>query len=341
MPTFILGINSAYHESAACLLRDGMILAAAEEERFNRRKHGKPARVDNPDCLPEAAIDYCLGVAGISMGDVDHVGYSFEPELRRRKSLFQEPVVEGSWGSEAGEEEFYHRLLRVPGVLAAAGFQGTFHWIKHHRCHAASAFYASPFDEAAILAIDGIGELATTCLGHGHGNSIDDLMDLEYPHSVGFLWEKLSKFLGFSEYDACKVMGLGAFGSPATFARQFEALYSLQPGGSFALRNDVLRFRAEDYSALSELFGLRRRVPGEELGQRHADLAAALQACTDRIVVHLAQEVYRRTAVQNLCLAGGVALNCVTNLRLLLGTSFDAFSCNPRPTMPERRSVRH
>jgi carbamoyltransferase len=202
----VLGINSAYHEPAACVLQDGVPVAFAEEERFNRRKHGKAARVDNPDELPWQAIGYGLRQAGIEMADVDAIAYSLNPPKRLRNLEADEPVEPGSWGSRAGEEQFQRALLRVPSALEdryGVALRQRFHWVDHHLCHAASAFLVSPFDEAAVLAVDGIGEFASAWLGRGRNATLRQIAEIEYPHSLGFLWEKLARFLGFGEYDAC------------------------------------------------------------------------------------------------------------------------------------------
>ena len=328
---YVLGINSAYHESAACLLQDGAPVAFAEEERFNRRKHGKLARVDNPDELPRQAIQFCLRQAGIGLAGVESIGYSFDPPLRRRNIGLGGPVGSTDWGSGAGEELFQSRLRAIPEALAEmAGAQVSdrFHWIEHHLCHAASAFLVSPFDEAAVLAVDGIGEFGTAWLGHGQGVQLRKLAKVEYPHSLGFLWEKLAVFLGFGEYDACKVMGLAAYGNPKTFAPALAALVSTNGEGELRLDADTLRFRSDDFGPLESLLGPRRR-PGEPLAPRHADIAAALQKATDKALLDLAAALRRRTGSTRLCLAGGVALNCVSNRVLHESGLFEEFYVQP------------
>ena len=327
----MLGINSAYHESAACLLRDGVPVAFAEEERFNRRKHGKLARVDNPDELPRQAIQFCLRQAGIGLAGVEAVGYSFDPPLRRRNVGLGGSIGSSDWGSAAGEELFQRRLRAIPEALAElAGAQVSdrFHWLEHHLCHAASAFLVSPFDEAAVLVVDGIGEFGTAWLGQGQGVELRKLGELEYPHSLGFLWEKLARFLGFGEYDACKVMGLAAYGDPKTFAAGFATLVSSNGQGELRLAADTLRFRSDDFGPLESLLGPRRR-PGEPLTGRHADIAAALQKATDKALLDLAGTLRRRTGSSRLCLAGGVALNCVSNRVLQESGLFEELYVQP------------
>jgi carbamoyltransferase len=329
--THVLGINSAYHESAACLLRDGLPVAFAEEERFNRRKHGKPARVDNADELPRQAIQFCLRQAGIELAEVEAIGYSFDPPERLRNTGLGEPVMAGDWGSEAGEALFQSRLRNIPaalGEMAGTDLRGRFHWIEHHLCHAASAFLVSPFEEAAVLAVDGIGEFGTAWLGHGQGTELRPLAKVLYPHSLGFLWEKLAEFLGFDRYDACKVMGLAAWGEPKVFAPQFASLLSSNSEGELRVDAARLRFRADDFAPLETLLGPRRR-PGEPLTPRHSDLAAALQEATNKALLDLAGALRRRTGSSRLCLAGGVALNCVSNYVIQQSGLFEELYIQP------------
>ena len=329
--TYMLGINSVYHESAACLLRDGEPVAFAEEERFNRRKHGKLARVDTPDELPRQAIQFCLRQAGIDLADVEAVGYSFNPPNRLRNVGLDEPVRAGDWGSEAGEELFQRRLRGIPEALGRVGGapgQDRFHWIDHHLCHAASAFLVSPFDEAAVLVVDGIGEFATAWLGHGQGREIRLIAEIPYPHSVGFLWEKLAEFLGFGIYDACKVMGLAAFGDSRIFAPAFAKLVASNGHGELHLAADILRFRSDDFRPLESLLG-PKRSPDEPLTSRHADIAAALQDATDKALLDLAAVLRKHTGSSRLCFAGGVALNCVSNRVLQESGLFEEFYVPP------------
>lgn len=187
---FILGLNSAYHESSACLVKDGQIVAAVEEERLSRVKHAKEARVDNPDELPVNAIDFCLKQAGIPFKEVDWIGYSFQPDLRLKNLEVKEQVIEGDWGSQSGEALFYERMKTIPqklSQLADMDMSPKFQWIAHHICHAASAYLVSPFKESAILSVDGSGEFTTTWLGQGQEHHIRVIREIEYPNSLGFL----------------------------------------------------------------------------------------------------------------------------------------------------------
>lgn len=321
--TYIFGLNSAYHESSACLIKDGKIVAAAEEERFNRKKHAKPARVDNPDELPVNAINFCLEKAGISLKEVDYIGFSFSPVKRLWNKYFEERVTKGSWGSAEGEDLFYQKLMRIPQKLSklyGVDVKGKFQWIDHHTSHAGSAYFVSQFEEAAILVVDGIGEFESTTLYKGKGNKIKRIRSITYPHSLGFLWEKLSQFLGFSEYDSCKVMGLASYGNPKKYYNQLMRFVKVN-SRDFNIDHNVAKFRGGDYSELEKIFGSKRE-PHEEIEERHADIAAALQRITEEILIKLANHLSRETKLENLCLAGGVALNCVANTVLKEKTPF-------------------
>jgi len=200
---YILGINSAYHEPSACLIKDGRIVAAVEEERFNRVRHGKPANLLNPHILPEKSIQYCLDQAGIKPGEIDQIGFSFDPELRYEFNTdLNEKSYPGFAGSKEGEEIFYYLLKAVPhklSLLFGYDVSSKFQWIKHHLCHASSAYFVSPFKDSAILSIDGIGEAASIWIGKGNGNRIQKIKTISYPNSLGLIWTKLSRFLGFGE----------------------------------------------------------------------------------------------------------------------------------------------
>ncbi|ELS02563.1 putative carbamoyl transferase, NodU family [Xenococcus sp. PCC 7305] len=328
---YILGINSAYHESSACLIDNGQLVIAIEEERLNRVKHAKPAKVDNPHVLPLKSIQLCLEKAGISFQDIDLIGYSFNPEMRLSKNKdLQEPCIDGDWGSESGEELFYRKLQEVTQILsnfAGVDVSRKFKWLDHHLCHAASAYFVSPYEEAAVLVVDGIGEFESTTLYKGKGNKLSKLNSIDYPNSLGFLWEKMSEFLGFSEYDACKVMGLASFGHYSYYYNSFKEFINTK-SGNFSIDNDIIKFRINDFSALEELFG-PRRIAGQELEERHTDIAASLQKITEEIILDLAVDLHHRTKSNNLCLAGGVSLNCVVNGILQEHSSFENIYIQP------------
>jgi carbamoyltransferase len=306
-PVNILGINSVYHESAAALLVDGALVAAVEEERFNRIKHGKPAEFDNPHQLPERAIRFCLNHAGLTAGDIDHVAYSFDPKLRRTQ-------YRAEWWDPRLEETFRLRLGQVRGAaeeLLGNPLGQRFHFVPHHMAHAASAYFPSGFDRAAILTIDGLGEIAGSFLAKAVGTRIQAVETFDYPHSLGFLWEVMSTHLGFSHYDASKVMGLAAYGNPEVFRRKFQS--ALRVGKEdYKVSPEFLGFNANKFAKLDALFGPPRYMDSEIL-PRHADIAAALQEATNAAVLALVRRLKRKVPFDKLCLAGGVALNCVTN----------------------------
>jgi len=311
----ILGINAVYHESAAALLVDGALVAAAEEERFNRIKHGKQADFDNPHQFPEQAIRFCLKHARLTADDIDHVAYSFDPQLRRAR-------YRAEWWDPRFEETFRLRLGQVRGVaeeILGRSLRQKFHFVPHHLAHAASAYFPSGFDRAAILTIDGIGEVAGSSLAKAAGNRIQTVEAFDYPDSLGFLWEVISGYLGFSNYDASKVMGLAAYGNPETFRRQFRSM--LRVGKEdYAIDPDVIGFSAK-WDKLEAFIG-PPRYPEAEILPRHADIAAALQEATNAAVLALVRRLKRKVPLDNLCIAGGVALNCVTNGLVLKSGEF-------------------
>ena len=344
---YILGINSAYHESAACLIRDGQIVAAVEEERFSRIKHAKRSTVDNAHELPWQAMDFCLGQAGIGPGEVDHLGYSLDPGQRRelnRQLPDTARIPAGDFGSPDGEEAFYRSNMEARRLLQERFGAARFHFLEHHLCHAASAYTVSPLEQAAVLALDGIGEFHSTWLGLGQGGRLSaPLLRIPYPHSLGFLWEKFSELLGFDAYSGPgKMMGYGAitdvYGelTGKDHLASMHRIVSLQPDGGFEIDNELMRFRTADFSQLEPMFGPRR--PGVVDRYEEASIAAALQSITEEVMIHLCNGLYTRANEQRepgtpeitaLCLAGGVALNCVANDRILRETPFSELWIQP------------
>lgn len=303
----ILGINSVYHESAAALLVDGTLVVAAEEERFNRIKHGKSSEFDNPHQLPERAIRFCLKHAGLDPGDIDHVAYSFNPKLRRAQ-------YRAEWWDPRLEETFQLRLGEVRGAvdeLFGRPLGQRFHFVPHHMAHAFSAHLPSGFERAAILTIDGIGEIAGSFLAKGVGARIQPVESFDYPHSLGFLWEVMSTHLGFSHYDASKVMGLAAYGNPEVFRRAFQSVLRVGED-TYSVSPEFLGFNSNQFAKLDALFGPPRYMD-VEIQPHHANIAAALQEATNAAVLALVRRLKRKVPFNQLCLAGGVALNCVTN----------------------------
>lgn len=329
-PLSILGINCVYHESSATLVKDGKVIFAIEEERLNRVKHAKPAAMDNPDVLPHQSINECLRAGKLAIGDIDVIAVSFNPIKRFiRHRAYDEPCIEGSWGTVEGERAYYEKIMTIPGQLTEMGFKGQFMWVDHEMAHASSAFYPSPFEESAIISIDGIGEFESASIGFGRGKSITFTDHMDYPNSIGFLWEKIAMYLGYSEYDACKIMSLASFGDSARFKAHMDTIaYPTEDG--FSLDAETLRFRLEeDFSALEELFGIPKREKEEEILPVHHDIAAALQQVTTEILVVLAKLAHKRSGSKNLCMAGGVSLNCVANTVLFEEGPFDNIYIQP------------
>jgi carbamoyltransferase len=311
----VLGLNCVFHESSAALVVDGQLIAAAEEERFNRVKHAKPAAVGNTHVLPVASIGYCLAEADVRAAHIDAVSYSFDPALRRREFQVDPLSSPGDWGSRSGEDAFLASLDKVPGMVRQLlGIEAPVTWIRHHLAHAASIYYTSCPDDAAVLVADGIGENATTVMFAGSGGELRMLDEIDYPHSLGFLWEKLSAFLGFTPYDASKVMGLAGFGDPFRYKRAFAEFVQIDDARytRYTMDTDILRFRLSSTASLASRLG-SPRAADEPIEQRHADIAATLQDLTNRIMLNLVREPHERHPVNDLGLAGGVALNCTTN----------------------------
>jgi len=329
---WILGVNSAYHESAACLIRDGQIVAAAEEERFNRFRHGKLADLVNPDVLPEKSIRYCLNSAGITASDLTAIGFSFSPERRLAFNVAtDEETTPGLAGDRQGEELFYSLLKTVPQKLSdllGEDIEEKFHWIDHHLCHAASAYFVSPFSDAAILSADGIGEATSIWLGRGVGNHMSALREITYPNSLGFLWTKMSRFLGFGPYGQWKVMGMAGYGDAERYYPELRKIVDYGQDGRFAVDNRYLQYRVDRYDGFEGLFG-PCRDPEADLEEWHNDLAAALQRVTNEAVLSLARFLRNETGSKNLCMAGGVALNCVTNRLVVEEGPFDEVFIQP------------
>jgi carbamoyltransferase len=329
---YILGINSAYHEPSACLIKAGHIVAAVEEERFTRVRHGKPANLKNPHEIPANSIRYCLDVAGIRLRDVDHIGYSFRPEKRLAHNIgLGEEVTAGCADSQEREQLFFDLLQSVPEVLSSRfndDIRDRFIWIEHHVCHASSTFYLSPIEQAAILSLDGIGEATCTWFGRGDGNRLAALRELIYPHSLGLLWTKMSRFLGFGEYGQWKVMGLAGYGNAARYYSALREFADFDGKGNFSIDPQVLQLRVNRFDRLEKLFG-PDRSPGAPVEKRHEDVAAALQKLTTEVFLSFASYLHRETGLNHLCLAGGVALNCVANRALVEDGPFDGVFIQP------------
>ena len=319
----ILGLSAFYHDSAAALIEDGRIVAAAQEERFTRKKHDAG--------FPHHAVEYCLRESRGGFGEVDYVVFYDKPFLKFERLLetylafAPRGVTSFSMAIPVWlrEKLFQKSLLKkeLKRYAPSYDYRGRLLFAEHHQSHAASAFFASPFHEAAVLTMDGVGEWATTSLSLGTGNHLEMRKEIHFPHSLGLLYSAFTYYTGFKvnsgEY---KVMGLAPYGEAKYANLIFDRLIDLKPDGSFRL--DVSYF---DYctglrmtnAKFDELFGGPARGPDELLTQRHMDLAASIQAVTEEVVLRLTRAIQAETGVENLCLAGGVALNCVANGKVL------------------------
>ncbi len=325
----ILGISAFYHDSAACLVRDGVILAAAQEERFSRKKHDAG--------FPRHAIDYCLREAGLSKGtQLDLVAFYEKPFLKcdRLLSTYLACAPHGLFSFLRAMPVLMKEKIWIKDILQKKlEFDGTILFPEHHESHAASAFFPSPFEEAAILTIDGVGEWTTTSVGHGKGNRVELLADLRFPHSLGLLYSAFTYHLGFrvnsGEY---KVMGLAPYGEPKFRELILSELIDLKEDGSFRLNLRYFDFivgLTMTNRAFDRLVGGPPRKPEAELTQRHMDLARSVQAVTEEVMLRLARRAHSLTGSKQLCLAGGVALNCVGNGRILRESNFDKIWIQP------------
>ncbi len=322
----ILGISGFYHDSAACLVQDGVVVSAAQEERFDR--------VKSSAAFPVRAIDACLKAGDITMLDIDHVVFYEKPFWKLERvltdharsfpfSLPQFVRTMPSWLSE--------RLVLPLKLKIDLGYTGSTLFLPHHLTHAASAYLASPFDQAAILTVDGVGEWATTTWGVGEGNRITLRGELNYPNSLGLVYTALTTYLGFeANRGEGKVMALSDFGQPA-YLGKLRTLLDLREDGSFRADPRFFSFghgRRMFTSRFERMFG-PARVPGSELTQHHKDMAASLQALLEEMLLSIVRHIWAQTGVPNLCLAGGVALNCVANSRILAETPFAQLFVQP------------
>lgn len=316
MSASVLGISAFYHDSAACLVVDGRIVAAAQEERFTRKKHDHR--------FPAQAVEYCLEEAGIGIEDVACLAFYDKPWLKFERLLetYLAFAPRGLRSFLMAMPLWLREKLWMEETLRnEIGFEGRIVFPEHHQSHAASAFFPSPFERAALLTVDGVGEWATASWGHGEGNRIALSHELRFPHSLGLLYSAFTYYTGFrvnsGEY---KVMGLAPYGSPKYADLILNELMDLKEDGSFRL--DMRYFNycqglTMTSRAFDDLFGGPPRKPESQLTQREMDLARSIQDVTEEVVLRMARHVVRETGERRLCLAGGVALNCVANGRLL------------------------
>ena len=324
----ILGISCFYHDSAAAIVRDGTLIAAAQEERFSRKRHD--------DGFPKNAVEFCLDYAGIKVEDLDHIVFydrpftKFERILQTYISTFPLSLKSFLKAIPVWLKEKMWIPQRINDEL---GYEKRLLFADHHMSHAASAFLVSPFDEAAILTLDGVGEWETTTMGVGRGNDIRLLKSIWFPHSIGLLYSAFTYYLGFRVNSAeYKVMGLAPYGEPRFYDLIMKNLVDLKEDGSFRLNMKYfsyhygLRMTGKKFETL---FGRRKRDPESKLEQFHKDLAASIQKVTDTIVVTIARQLHKETGMKSLCMAGGVALNCVSNSKILEQTNFKDIFIQP------------
>jgi carbamoyltransferase len=319
---YILGISAYYHDSAACLLRDGVILAAAQEERFTRKKHDHR--------FPASSVKYCLRFAGIAPEDVDYVVFYDKP-LRKFDRLLETYIDYAPNGLRSFLKAMplwlREKLWIREEIAKQCNFEGKVLFTEHHEAHIASAFFPSPFQSAAVLTMDGVGEWATSSYGYGKGNEIHLLGELQFPHSLGLLYSAFTYYTGFrvnsGEY---KVMGLAPYGEPRYTQLILDELIDLREDGSLRLNMKYFNFAkglTMTNGAFARLFGGPPREPEGILTQREMDLARSIQEVTEMAMLRMAAHAHRETGEKNLCLAGGVALNCVGNGRILRESPFE------------------
>ena len=327
-PTYILGISAYYHDSAAALLRDGEIVAAGQEERFTRIK--------GDASFPNEAVAFCLDRAGISIDEVDLVGFYDKPLLKFERILETYlSIAPRGFGSflKAGPLWIKEKLFQRDDVAGELGYEGEILFAEHHESHAASAFFPSPFDEAAILTMDGVGEWATASIGRGHRNDLEILSELHWPDSLGLVYSAFTYYTGFKvnsgEY---KVMGLAPYGEPIYLDLIYDHLMDLRDDGSFTLNQKYFNYLGGltmTSPAFDELFGGPPRKPETRISQREMDLARSVQEACEEVVMRMARTAHERSGSKNLCLAGGVALNCVANGRVLREGPFENIWIQP------------
>ena len=331
----IVGISALYHDSAAALVEDGEIVAAAQEERFTRKKHDAS--------FPENALKYCLAEAGAELDAINYVAFYDKPFLKFER-LLETYVAFAPRGFQSfamamplwlKEKLFQKSLLRdrLLDLEPEFDWENKLLFAEHHQSHAASAFFPSPFEEAAVLTMDGVGEWATTSMAIGSGNNLEMVKEIHFPHSLGLLYSAFTYYTGFrvnsGEY---KVMGLAPYGQPVYRDRILENLIDLKADGTFRLNMDYFDYctgLTMTNARFDDLFGAPPRSPESRLDQRDMDLAASIQAVTEEVVLRLVRSIVEETGIKNVCLAGGVALNCVANGKVLRDGAADKIWIQP------------
>jgi carbamoyltransferase len=324
----VLGISAYYHDSAACIVRDGEIVAAAQEERFTRKKHDHR--------FPANAVNFCLEYAGIKGDKVNLVAFYDKPLLKFERLLetYLDYAPSGLRSFIMAMPLWLREKLWIREQVAKeCGYKGKVLFTEHHESHAASAFFPSPFETAAVLTMDGVGEWATSSYGYGHGNELHLLGELHFPHSLGLLYSAFTYYIGFKvnsgEY---KVMGLAPYGEPRYVQKILDELIDLRQDGSLRLKMKYFNYcqgLTMTNSSFDDLFEGPARIPESLLTQRHMDLARSIQEVIELAMLRMANHVHRQTGEKNLCLAGGVALNCVGNGRILREGPFENIWIQP------------
>jgi len=322
----ILGVSCFFHDSAACLLADGKVIAAAQEERFNRKKN-------SPD-FPINAINFCLQSADITIDDIDYIGFYEKPFLKFSRTIISYlKTYPFSLRSFIDTMPVWldSRLTMPLTFKRELCFDKEVLFIRHHLSHAASSFLVSPFEEAAIITADGVGEWATTSYGIGRGNEIKILKEIHFPNSLGLLYTAVTTYLGFkANEEEGTVMGLAAYGQP-TYLDKFRGIIKFNPDASFEIDQSFFGFNRASImytNKFLKVFGKQRR-PEEALEDRHRNIAASLQKLTEEAAVALARQVYHETKMEKLCLAGGLFLNCVANNKIIEETPFKEVFIQP------------
>ena len=324
----ILGISCFYHDSAACLIKDGKILSAVQEERFTRKKHDQN--------FPNKSIEFCLEENGLAISDVDFIVFYDKPFLKFERILenFLFCVPFGLNLYMRAIQVWIKTKLWIPNIIyKETGYKGKILFTEHHQSHAASAFYPSPFKEAAFLVVDGVGEWATTSFGVGVNNKIDIMSEIKFPHSLGLLYSAFTYYLGFKvnsgEY---KVMGLAPYGNPIYVDKIYNNLVDVKDDGSFALNMDYFNYQkglTMTNKKFHSLFGGGPRNPETKISQREMDIARSIQQVTEDIMLKIVKHIHKETGKKFLCLAGGVSLNCVANGKILREGPFDDIWIQP------------
>ena len=326
-----LGISCYYHDSAAALLKNGHVIAAVEEERFTRKKFD--------DGFPELAIKWCLDEAGITSSEIDSIAFYDKPLLKFERLLDNYIAVapRGLYSFVHTIPKWIHKRLWIKDEIKnnLKGFTGKIIFPEHHLSHAAYAFYTSPFEKSAILSVDGVGEWSTTSIGYGEKTAIKLSHDIRWPHSLGLFYSAFTYFLGFQVNEGeYKLMGLASYGEPKFYDKILDNLIDVKDDGSIHLNMKYFSFTFDKVMTnkkFSDLFGIERRNENDEMSQLHYDIGASAQNVIEEIIVKMANFLYEKTKIKNLCLAGGVALNGVANYRILKESKFENIHIPPSP----------